>query len=1407
MTRKLLPYEHQLVEALGITKEEYLEFVAVQQEYKDPKVGTALDIRNTGVEPGVVALVLTIVGTVAQVAAALLLKPDIPGARAARRTRQQRFAPSYGFNSAQELASYGDPVNLVYTQKSSSFNPEGGVRVGGSLVWSSIDNYGSTQFMRLMMVLGAAAIKEIDPDKTAFGQLPLKSLNPGLAWVFYNENNTNGKDGGAVRFSDKISGQKNLFPKDLERDGDFFVCRVRGANKVGFSQAYSPTAATSFGVFDPIPVNVLTFSRDDEGEEKDAPIGIQLKNDRYTTGSFFEPEETIELRFRGSIYDAGDKEARGIGLDIRGQGVEALDFGSTYMLGAGVFRLKEYSMGSHQDIYQGEVRAVFECIERGAVPSAPYGEKEPKNHTNLKTSKQDVIRAREILTDSDDKRKVITADKMVAGVKYEILTTGSTNFRNFGAPINNIGTRFTASRAGSGTGTVEFVDGAEGDELLINDIKLHLPAVGLSLSYEGVKRVEWKDILQEAGVSKDKKNRTFDFRRGGSLEHTKDLLSAFLADKPKLKTKDVKEAYDENIKLLEDELEDIKEGDYDKDTSKALGRGIRDLMDLDKARTSEEWPPYTYGWKELFEIKDDHPLFSQPTIGMLNGQIDRLRHQKRASIQRINVVPPVKLDALVGEPEEVTPGLERDQRKFVNEDDEIELEQLLDSEIEDIKEAKQARREMIKTLWRRVVIRQFKRTVGVFKSIYSGNTYLSGFRDMKNEREDLPGTKYVTDQIGVEKVKAEMKAVIKSKRRAIRVIESILKNWEDYVESLDNNFFVKCLVKSEIATYETVSPVDTVVFSIKGRLFRRISGRDKKYGEEKAPKGYKFTDNGVKGRMAFFRVEYKADGAKSYTTFPILFAMRHGADPAFYAQLRFNATAGSYNRYSFRFKPVYDFAAEFSTKSQTGFAFIETTDREENHSYNGVTFTWKGRKNVKKTAWGAPDLPERGPKLINEWDMFSVNTDAQIQFSHESGPEFSITAVTEQQVNKVKFQDSYKNMSILGVCVNAGRGVQDLRNITTFVTEGKRSYRVDNFSKPANGSTCFAPDIFVDTVLDKTHGVGRYTDSAALDQDSLKLAKRFCEFNNLPVSGDRIKLCMDGVIADASSWRSFWAENAPFSLLELARKNGADTLVPAIPCKNNGEAAESDGRPIAFTPSALFTTGNILEGSYKEEFLDYGAATQNLIASVIYRDQSGDDVFATNKTVEVRRRGVQDVDAIRQTFDVSQFVTQKQQAILFGKFLVNQRKWIRKAIEFRTFPSEAAIEPGGFIYVDIGMKVWDKYSTGVVMKDKVLNVPIKQAIKNDTYSFLFYDVKTGSTDSGSYAVSGGKASTIPDRNIGRMFVMGKAKPSKRVYRITEVGIEEDGEVSVKAIEYPCFLSGGLTRARIADFRSTNFTVR
>ena len=167
---------------------------------------------------------------------------------------------------------------------------------------------------------------------------------------------------------------------------------------------------------------------------------------------------------------------------------------------------------------------------------------------------------------------------------------------------------------------------------------------------------------------------------------------------------------------------------------------------------------------------------------------------------------------------------------------------------------------------------------------------------------------------------------------------------------------------------------------------------------------------------------------------------------------------------------------------------------------------------------------------------------------------------------------------------------------------------------------------------------------------------------------------------------------------------------------------------------------------------------------------------------------------------------------MFGKLLCNQRRYIKKGIEFQTIPTQASVEPGDYIYVDVGLKHWDNYSSGVVMADGTLNAPLMRTQPNGTgtYNFLLYNKDSKDTvhlSSVSVTTTDG-VSEAPGLAgySGWMFVMGLEKPSKRVYRVTEIAIEEEGEVSIKAIEYPCFDESGKTRARIADFRSSKFTV-
>jgi hypothetical protein len=1351
--RRLLPYEHQLVEALGISKKEYLEFVAVQQEYKDSKVGTALDVRCS--EPGTVALVLTIIGILFQVGAALLTpKPEIPGASGRRRQRQQRFAPTFGFNSTQELALYGDTINLVYTNTDQNSN--GGVRVSGSLVWSAVDNFGASQFMQLLIVLGASNIQEIDETKTAFGQLALSSLNPGLVWLFYK--NKSG-DEGNLTYKDLELGDLDLLPGPLRGlPSSTNVCSVGDHKQDGYSQAYSPTTAISFGVYDPIPVNVDVLTRNRKGQKRDAPLNVKLTTNEWIAGSgnIYREGHTIELEFAGSSNKDGDKEATEIARDTRRQAAEALSFGATYMLGAAKFKLIGFTRNSTQDIDEGTVIAEFKCIKSGSRPSAAYSTKRPR--TEDEDFRKELENAERILSNRNDSNEEIVE----TAVDVNWSGRGSVRYETYNPPEKD----------------------EDEDELLSDAFSVTYP--NENYSFTGNITVKWAD---EYGAS-----HTYLIEKAGSIEYTKQLRADFLAEKPTLDVAKVTNDLQTQLDVANNEIDGILTGEYD--SVKDLKTDIKNLIKFDRE--------VSYDKKENIGI-----------INKLNNEIEGLK--KQISALELKKQLPFKERALKNSAFNGDNGGTKAQRTPLGKDTDIKLKKEIakfENQLDELREDREARRVELIAKARNKYVKQLRTSKDAFTSKLTGNKYSNGgVRAMERKLKALPTTGKITDKKGVEKIKAGFKSLLDEKREVLKLVKETLEVFDDkYVTQLDNNFFVKCLVKSESASYQTVSKCDIVKFSIKSSLFRRISGRQKKYGEKNAPEGHKHGDNGVKGRMAFFRVSYKKDRLENYEEVPLIFVLRHGTESDVYSQLNFHAK--DRERYSFKFEPIYDVAAHDIGR----FAFIENSPRTSEYTFQGNTFSWSGRTIPGTNRWGFPNLEERGPRYTNEWDMFSVNTDTQVQFSFENGPELSISAVTEQQQENTS--DKYKNLSMLSVNISAGQGVQDLRDTTVFVTKGKHSFTVEDINTdnptPSSKSTSFAPDIFTDTVLDKENGVRKYIPVSALDKDSLKLAKNFCKENNLPAYDDNglrispINLHMDGIIADASAWRSFWTDNAPFSLLELARKNGADTLIPAVPVNRGGRAAESDGRPVPVTISALFTPGNILEDSFKEEFLNYGPGTQELIASVIYRDTTSGDVFSSNKSVEIRRAGVQDVSAVRQTFDASQFVTQRQQAIMFGKLLVNQRYYVSKGIEFRTFPSEAAIEPGAFIYVDVGLKDWDRYSTGMVMSGGELNSPIKDQITNGTYSFLFYNAETGvaDTEAGTYEVLNNVVSNLPKKYEGQMFVLGVEKPSKRVYRVTEVAIEEEGEVMVKALEYPCFTEGDdEPRARIADFRASKFDIQ
>ena len=602
-------------------------------------------------------------------------------------------------------------------------------------------------------------------------------------------------------------------------------------------------------------------------------------------------------------------------------------------------------------------------------------------------------------------------------------------------------------------------------------------------------------------------------------------------------------------------------------------------------------------------------------------------------------------------------------------------------------------------------------------------------------------------------------------------------------------FHAKGLARIQEASYVSVTKCNVLDLVIKFSVYRRLSGRANVYGSDRKKYGHSASDNGPKPRTSMFVLHYKLDG-ENEKTLPYIFCCRGVNEQTSFTFLKL-LTTDTPKQFEVRLEPVVDPPSEKSNAAK-GFCYLEplgelvkldtaalTEDGDIQVFFNGST----------KPSTDYPPI-DKSPPDTSEFDLFNYDAFSNSNFSFDSAPEIKINSVNEQIIAPwdTYNKDLYKGLSILSLHLTAGPGTQDLRESSVYVTEGKLlrplsttlgAYASDDaITALANSlptqSSSFAPDIFLDTVLDDINGIGQFASLHSVDVAQLAESKRYCQYN---------RLFMDGMIADQRPWREFWAQVAPFSLLELGKIGGRETLVPALPYV---KATGAITRAINIT--ALFNQGNILDDSFKEEFIDYGASVQDVIVTLIYRDVERNGVFPRNNSVEIKRTDTQDANAIRESLDISQFVTTRAQSILLGKYLCQLRRFNRRAIEFKTFPTDIFVMPGSYVYVETSNNQWDGIYTGRIEDGGVLNVPIASTIPNGTYNVLTYGSSDGTRSFTGITVTGGVAASLSPQT-GQLFVLGQAVRNKRVFRVTEVNMEEEGETTIRAVEHPCDANG------------------
>jgi hypothetical protein len=1285
--RNLLPYEHALIDALGISEEEYFIFRKAQREYSDPKAGTILDARN-GLETGTVALILSIVGTLASVASALLApRPEAPEGPGSTRPRDRRFAPRYGFDSLQDLAQYGDPVNLVYTNKDSTdfANANGGVRVNTSLLWSAVYSHGNAQYIQMLAAIGASDIESISYPDTAVGQTLVRLFTRSSAWVYFRN------QGAIVKNDLKRGNSRDPFAKDIAGTSSIYTPLVDTNDRApGFSQAFSPSSASEFGITAPIPIKVNVFARNDNGNLTKDPLSIEMQ-DRgdYWPESYGNSRTLIPVgkKFKLSINkvktERDNNEADNLSDEIRYACAESIELGSFYKLGSAKFQVINVSGDTALDT-QG-LTATLECIEAGYGPWEDYGTE-----------------------DGQEREKTLEDQRNALRVDLDPTIKGSTAYN-----LANL---------------------RSSDYIAVSDLTTKQRNVLDSLQ----NRLDAIEILYEAIVSY-KRNKTQMDELVRAAEDSFDAPIVQLAN---------------DIDDKEDELEN-KRDDKEKISSNIAQKG-----DPDGART------------ENLKAK-------KKEIAAIQKDLKKLRSQLAKALEQYGVAD----------------GVINSQLSYAR------------NELADAK-------------------RQFD--TGDFRDLLSGikvpGNLDSGsskakderlvLRQLKNTFHNLIGRIVAVKEIDYDKYTQEqtrLQTLIDQKTIRLDTIINQLKD----PNSLNDYIGTKCLTKVVNATYETLSPIDLVHFAIKARVFMRIQGRASKYAETRAEK-YKDADNGFKPRTAMFMVYYR--NASSTTAEQrekdegwecpnVIFCVRRTFDKEVFVPLTFKAPAGTErSKWEFKIEPIFDAPSEAKKKGVTlDFVYLESRESAKKidpavaGSKTEGIFYYRGyRRNPKPNKNNLPAKND-SPYGVDEWSIYSVRSDTSMQFSFDAGPEFKITAVSEQQYETAT-PDLYDNMSLIGLNAYSSAGLTNMRNLSVLVNKGKKVRTIQlspaSFPDSPDGASCFAPDIFLDTIIDGVNGIGQYLDAnskttgiQALIQDrvdigGLALAKAFC---------NKYKYYMDGVIADRTSWRSFWSEVAPYSLLELARIGGKETLIPAVPVTGDGTRTRN------VTISALFNQGNILEGSYKEEFLDYGESTQDLIATVVYRDQASNQPFPRNTSVTVQLKDALENVASRRTFDLSAFVTNRDQAIDYAMLLVRQRRYSRRAVEFQTFPTEAPIAPGAYIYVQVDDNRWDDIRSGSVLDDGTINVPFAEEVINGTYDTLIYKPGESPIKTSITYVNGQSSAFAAYAGTGALFVLGSQVSSKRVFRVVEIAMGEEGEISVKAVEHQCIEEGGQTKSMIAYF--------
>ena len=414
--------------------------------------------------------------------------------------------------------------------------------------------------------------------------------------------------------------------------------------------------------------------------------------------------------------------------------------------------------------------------------------------------------------------------------------------------------------------------------------------------------------------------------------------------------------------------------------------------------------------------------------------------------------------------------------------------------------------------------------------------------------------------------------------------------------------------------------------------------------------------------------------------------------------------------------------------------------------------------------------------------------------SNSTGPEHEIVYVNEAQLN-----DSAANMldlTIAGLSLKASRSFTALDQMRCWLGSGIPVERLHpTFSTAYGDENAIGPsNLFTDLVYflltDQRAGAGGLL---GMDSNNNYLVNK-SDFVKTSRFLETQKLFFNGPIVERTNLRQFISELAPYFLCNFIVSDGKFSLKPAIPVHTGGaintEAVQVD---------QLFTSGNILEDTYKLEYL--GAEERRPFKAVVRYRQERKNKLPEEQVVIVKGAdGTGDfsfpgTDLLpSEQFDLTQFCTSKDHAVKVAKYFLALRAYVTHTISFSTTVEGLNIQAGSYIKVITESSPYNSENTGTVNSSG--SVTSIRSLPDDTYTVSYF--KTGSDDvkEGQMTISDGVVEESTFHDI--VFTILGSTVSQNIYVVEQLTFSQEGTVDIVASEHPCDADGVSKIAAFVD---------